>query len=439
MGIASLTSCSLYKSYQRPDDIKTQNMYGDLVSENSEDNLAKLSWRELYTDPQLQSLIERAIANNTDVKIQEWAIEQAKASRKASKLAYLPSLSLSPEGGWNRTFGDNGSSAWTYKIPVALNWELDIFGSIYNEKKMADASLQMQKDVHQAVQARLVANIASLYYQLLALDQTKQLSEEAKKVWDDMISTSQSLMDNGVTDAISVSQFKGQGYEFEANLKSVEHSIVQTELNICALLGEPHHKIERSNILNTPSPSILRVGLSAQLLDNRPDVRQAERNLEYCYHDKNLARSNFYPKINIGAEGAYNGNFILSFFAGLTQPIFAQGKIIAQNKIAKAEYEKAKLAFQQKILDASNEVLLALSTCNTAHAMTITRVKEIGEYKRAVDYSRTRMSNGEATYLDVLTAQSNLFQKQQQLIDERLEEMLGVVNLYIALGGGYSE
>ena len=435
LAVASLASCSLYKKYERPQDIKTDNLYGTALAENSEETMAQLSWRDLYSDPQLQALIEQALANNAGLKAQQWAVAQAQASKTASKMAFLPSLTFAPSGGYSYP-ADLAGKHWSYQLPVALNWELDIFGGLHNQKKMAGAALEMQKDLQQAVHARLIATVAGNYYQLLALDQTKSLLQDAMVVWDDLIRSAEAMMENGYSNAIAVSQFKGQRYDFQTSLNTVEHNITQLEIAICSILGEAPHAIGRGSIITCPSSELLRTGLSSQLLANRPDVRQAERNLEYYFHNVKYARSNFFPKFTIDGQALYNGNWVASIIGGLTQPIFARGKIIAENKIAKAQYEAAKLDFQQKLIDASGEVVLAISQCESAHKNFETRKLQVEEYRKAVEYSRTLMVNGECTYLDVLTAQSNLFDKQKSLIDDRLEEMLGTVNLYLALGGG---
>ncbi|MCF0195812.1 MAG: TolC family protein [Bacteroidaceae bacterium] len=437
VGLASVSSCSLYKKYERPSDLKTDNFYANTIQEAGEENMANLSWRELYTDPYLQQLIERALTQNTDVRMQEWAIEQAQASRRASVKAYFPSVTFQPKGEYLHQFGSDGSGAWSYQIPIALQWELDVFGGLTNKKRAAEASVILQQDAKQAIQSRLVANVASIYYQLLALDENKALCMEAKTVWDEMIETSESMMKGGLVDAIAVAQFKAQSCEFSAGLLTCEHAIMQAEINLMSLLGEAPGAVQRgAGLYEVPSPSVIQTGLSAQLLAGRPDVRQAERNLQVFYHNERYAYSEFFPKFTLSLTGAYNRNFILDFIGGLTQPIFAQGKIRANHQIAQADYEKAKLAYQQKILDASGEVVAALSTCKSAHEKIQIRNVQIEEYKKAVEYARTQMLNGEATYLDVLTAQTNLFEKRKTLIDERLEEMQGVIKLYMALGGG---
>ena len=429
--ITSFSSCALYKGYERPTDLKTEQLYGNSLAENSEETMAQLSWRELYTDPLLQALIEKALENNTGLKAQQWAVEQAKASHTASKLAYLPSLYFSPSGGYSTP-----DKTWSYQLPFALNWEIDIFGGIHNQRKMAKAALASQQDLEQAVHSRLIATVASCYYQLMALDQTMNIIIDANRVWNELIKSSEELMANGEINGMAVTQFKGQSYDFQANQRTVEHSIKQVELELCSILGEAPHAIERGNLLAATTPAILQTGLSSQLLANRPDVRQAERNLEYFYHNNCYARSNFFPKFVIDASAVFSGSWITSFIGGLTQPIFARGKIIAEKRAAKAQYEQAKLNYQQKLIDASADVVKAMSQWSTSHNNYQTRLLQVEEYQKAVDYSKTLMFNGECTYLDVLTAQTNLFSKSKSLVDDRLEELIGIVNLYLALGGG---
>ncbi|MCF0201054.1 MAG: TolC family protein [Bacteroidales bacterium] len=433
LGLASFNSCSLYKNYERPEDLKAEQLYGQSIAEEGEETMATLSWRELYSDPKLQSLIETALQNNTGMKTQEWAIAQAEASLKASKWAFAPSVGLNPAGGYNTAEG------WSYQIPLALSWEIDIFGSLRNQKQMASANLQLQQDVQQAVQSRLIANVANCYYQLLALDETKQLISEAIVVWNNMIASAEALMESGEGDAIAVAQFKGQSYDFQAALESVNKNIADLELSICSLLCEAPHSIERDSIMNRPSPSILKTGVSSQLLLNRPDVREAERNLEMFFYNERYAYSNYFPKFTIDAQALFNGQFIASFFGNLAQPIFAQGKIKAQHKTAEAQYEQAKLNLQQKLIDASGDVVAAMNQWNAAHNSIAIRTLQVEEYKKAVDFSHTQMLNGECTYLDVLLAETSLFEKRQSLIEDRLNEMLGIVNLYLSLGGGSQE
>ncbi|MCF0177674.1 MAG: TolC family protein, partial [Bacteroidales bacterium] len=423
-----LSSCSALK-YSRPEDLKQDGLYGSMAQESESPTLATLSWREIYTDPYLQALIEEALQQNVDLRIQQWAVQQAEVACTSGKLAFLPSLTLSPSGSYTTNAG------WAYQVPATLGWELDILRKS-RALQMNNANLALQQDDLQAIQSRLVANVASMYYQLLSLDETNALLDEAILVMNEMVYAMESMMEAGLTDGVAVNRFKANTRDYEIQKMTMQYNIQQAEVAMCQLLGREPGNIERGKLADCAMPENLSVGLSAQLLDNRPDVRSAERSLEYYFHGIGYARSNFYPKISLSAEAIFNGNFVAQFIGGLVQPIFAQYKTIAALKVAQADYERAKLAYQQTLIDAGSEVVLALSQCTTAKAKKQSRLQQIEECKKAVDQSRTQMFNGECTYLDVLTAQTTYFEKQAGFINDSFEELEGVVNLYLALGGG---
>lgn len=431
--VALFASCG---TYQRPAEIKTDGLYGEMLTEQDTASLAALSWRELYTDASLQQLIETALTRNTDLRIQEWAIEQAETSHKASKLAFLPSLSFTPTGGYQYSNNMLSNTGWSYSVPVALSWEVDVFGSLRNQKKRAKANLLAQRDARDAIQSRLVANVASLYHQLQAYDQQLLVLDQAIHASDEMVAVAEAMMQSGMTDAISVSQFRGRALEYKTLRLEVERSIEQAELTICALLAQTPHHIERSDMQATMMPQVLATGFSSQLLDRRPDVRQAERTLEAYYYGVQVARSDFYPKITLSGNALYDGSFVTSFLGSLVQPIFNRYRTVEAYKHAQADYAKAKLAYEQRLLDAASEVVQAVTSHRTAQRMYELRTQQVQEYAKAVTYSREQMLNGNATYLDVLTSQNDLYAKQMSAISDRLETLKSIISVYLALGGG---
>lgn len=431
--VALLASCGIYK---RPAEIKTGGLYGDMLPEQDTASLAALSWRELYTDALLQQLIESALTRNTDLRIQQWAIEQAETSHKASKLAFLPSLSFTPAGGYQYSNNAGLNTGWSYSVPVALSWEVDVFGSLRNQKKRMKANLMAQRDARDAIQSRLVANIASLYHQLQAYDQQLVVLDQAIQASNEMTATAEAMMQSGMTDAISVSQFRGRALEYKTLRLEVERSIEHAELTICALLAQTPHHIERSDMQTAVMPQALATGVSSQLLDRRPDVRQAERTLEAYYYGVQMARSDFYPKVTLGGSALYNGDFVTSFLGSLAQPIFNRYRTVEAYKHAQAAYAQAKLAYEQRLLDAASEVVQAVTSHRTAQRSYELRTQQVEEYAKAVNYSREQMFNGNATYLDVLTSQNDLYAKQMSAISDRLETFQGIISVYLALGGG---
>ena len=426
--VCILSSCSALQ-YSRPDDLKSNGLYGTMAQESESETLANLSWKEIYTDPCLQALITEALAKNIDYRTQEWVVKQAETGKTTGQLAFLPSIGVSPQGAYSPNTG------WSYQIPGTLTWELDILRKS-RSLQMANAKLSSQQDMLQAVQSRLVANVASMYYQLLALDKMLEVAQSGEEVLGEMVYALESMMEAGIGDAVAVAQFKSNAREYEVKKYTLEANIRQVEIELCRVLGREPEEISRTVLGEYPVPENLSVGLSTELLDNRPDVRAAERKLEYYFHNIGYARSNFYPKITLSAEAMFNGTFVSQFIGGLVQPIFNQYKTIAALKKAKSDYEIAKLSYQQSLINAGSEVVLALDKCNGAKKKRQARELQIEECKKAVEFSRTQMFNGESTYLDVLTAQNTYFEKQQGLIQEMQDELLGAVELYLALGGG---
>ncbi|MCF0202148.1 MAG: TolC family protein [Bacteroidaceae bacterium] len=444
LSVAALCSCAQLKQYvknakmkdyTRPADVVTDKLYGTMAAEIDSTTMAKFSWRELYKDPCLQALIEKALSANHDLKYQEWAVAQAESSLKESKKAILPSIWFNPGGGYSYMTGGVGSQ-WSYSIPLSLEWEVNFFKKFSNHRKMSAANVEMEKEYINAVKGRIVANIASLYYQLQAYDQTLKLADEALAMWAEMIEASEALMEAGVSDAVAVSQFKAKSYEYVTLKQVTEHGIKQAEAELCLLMCETPHAIQRSKDVVLLPADMVSAGISAQLLDNRPDVRAAERQLEAFYYNEAYARSQFYPSITFNLQALFNGEFLASAMGSIVAPLFSQYKLKAAQEIALAQYEQQKGVFQHTLETAGKEVVLALQQYKTAGDKFATHKEQIDEYKNAVVYSREQMYNGDGTYLSVLTAQSELYAKLQTLIDDTFEQQQSIISLYLALGGG---
>ena len=227
-----LTSCGIYTKYQRPEDITTDGLYGHDLDGQSLDSLslfvasdtasiASLSWRELFTDPQLQSLIEQALQGNTDLLSARQRIKEAEATLMSAKLSYLPSFMLTPQGGVSSF--DNSKGSWTYSGIASASWEVDIFGKLTNAKRRSKALYLQSLEYEQAVSTSLIANVANLYYTLLMLDEQYRISEETAASWRESVRTMRAMMAAGMTNEASVSQS-------EANCRQVEASVSYTHL-----------------------------------------------------------------------------------------------------------------------------------------------------------------------------------------------------------------
>lgn len=438
---AAMTSCGIYKNYQRP-DVVTDGLYGTAETADST-TLGDISWQEMFTDPQLQALIDLALTNNTDLQSAQWRVKEAEATLKSAHLAYLPSFNFAPQG--TISSFDNGAASKTYSIPVTASWQIDIFGGLTNAKRKAKALYLQSREYQQAVRTQLIASVANLYYTLLMLDSQYEVTKETAAKWEESVRTMREMKAAGMTNEAGVAQYEGSYYGIVASLNDIEYSIRETENSLCSVLGEVPHEIVRGRLDEQQLPDNLAVGVPVQMLSNRPDIRQAEYSLMQSFYATNAARSALYPSITLSGSAGWTNNagvitnpgkLLLSAAGSLLQPIFNANANRANLKIAKAQQEESKLAFQQALLNAGAEVNNALTQCQTARAKTDLRIKQIEAMERAVESTELLMQHSSTTYLEVLTAQQSLLSAQLSQIADQFDEIQGVVNLYQALGGG---
>lgn len=441
---ALLSSCGIYSSYERPADIKTDNLYGATVTESADSaGLAALPWRSLFTDPTLQSLIEKGLQNNTDMRTAALGIEQAEASLKAARLSFFPSFALAPQGGFNSV--DWAKASKTYTIPLSASWQVDIFGSLRNAKKRAQVQLESSKAYKQAVQTQLIATIANYYYTLAMLDEQLNVSKATADIWKENIKTYKALMNVGQTTSAAVAQAEGNYYNVCAQIVDLEQQITEVENSFSTLLGETVSSIQRQSINDWQAPQSITVGIPSYALANRPDVKNAELALASAFYNTNAARSAFYPALNLtGTLGWTNdlgvivnpGKWIWQAVGSLTQPIFQNGKLRANLKISKAQQEEAQLAFQQTLLNAGAEVNTAMAKIQNNTEKEELNDKRIASMEQAVKSTQLLMQNSSTNYLEVLTAQQSLLSAQLSKISTQFAKIQGTIELYQALGGG---
>lgn len=440
----TLSSCGIYTNYKPATEVPA-DLYGEEVAvADTSGNIGNRSWREIFTDPQLQGLIAQGLQNNTDLQSAQWRVKEAEAAMLSAKLAYLPSFALSPQG--TVSSFDKSKATQTYSLPVTAGWEVDIFGRIRNAKHRAKALLEQSRDYKQAVQTQLVAGIANTYYTLLMLDEQLEISVQTEHSWKETVDATRALMNAGLANEAAVSQMEATYYTICTSVLDLKEQINQVENSLSLLLAETPHAVRRGKLKGQQLPEDLAVGIPVQMLANRPDVRSAERSLEAAFYASNQARSAFYPSIVLsGSAGWTNsagsmilnpGKFLATAIGSLTQPLFNQGANIAQLKIAKAQQEEAKLSFQQALLNAGSEVNEALVKYQTAREKSAYYDKQIISLNKALESTSLLMQHGNTTYLEVLTAQQTLLNAQLAQVANRFTEIQGVINLYQALGGG---
>ena len=448
---ALLSSCHIYKSYDRPEDITTAGLYRDtvaggdtLVADTA--NFGNLPWREVFTDPKLQALIKQALTSSPDIRTAALKVKEAQAPLLASKLAFIPALTLSPQG--TVSSWDKGKATQTYSLPVTASWQIDLFGQLLNLKRQAQATLEQTKAYEQNTRVQLIANTANLYYTLLMLDRQLEITEGTAEILKKNTETMEAMKESGIynTTEAAVEQSRAAYAQVQASLPDIRTNIREIENSLCLLLGEPAHAIERGILEEQQLPSDFSAGIPLQLLSNRPDVKAAEQALASAYYNTNVARSNFYPRITLSGSAGWTNSagaaivnpakLLASAVASLTQPIFQNGANIAKLKIAKAQQEEAQIQFQTTLLNAGNEVSNALGQYQACSQKVEARNMEVNSAKNAADYTKELFNLGTSTYLEVLSAQQSYLSAQLSEVSDTFSRMQAVISLYQALGGG---
>lgn len=443
----SLTGCkSLYGNYERP-DIKTSGIVRDPVDDKAalagSSDFGNLPWRSVFTDPQLQTLIEKALENNPDLLNAALNIDIAEQQLRASKLAFLPSVVFAPNGSISH-FGTHTSSTQAYTLPITASWDVDLFGKLRSQKKAAQMALIQSRDYKVAVQTNLICNVANLYYTLLMLDRQKQIVDDmsglTKNTWDMM----KLQMEFGRARSTSVQSAEAAYYSVQTQGADIKRQIRETENTLSLLLGEPAQSIARGSLDNQSLPTNFSGGIGVQLLSNRADVHANEMALAQCFYNIQEARSRFYPALNISPTGAWTnsnglvnpGKLLLSVVGSLTQPIFMRGQLKAGLRVAEDRYKQAYNTWQNSILKAGAEVSNALVAYNSADEKNKLQQQQIDVLKQNVDHTQMLYAQSSSSYLEVITAQQSLLNAEISQVQEQFTKLQAIVNLYNALGGG---
>ena len=444
VGVALLMSgCGLYTTY-KPVEKVPENLYGNIELNDSVAPLNTMSWKELFTDPQLQTLISKALEQNIDLRTADLRVTEAEAALRASKLAFLPSFAIAPQG--TVSSFDKSKAVQTYTLPLAASWEVDIFGRLRNAKKQSAAALEQSKDYRQAVRTQIISAFANTYYTLLMLDEQLEISTATEATWKETVDVMRKLMNAGMGTEASVAQMEATYYSIQNSVLDLRDQINQLENAMSLLLGESVHHIERGRLADQTFPDNIAVGVPVTLLSQRPDVRSAERGIEQAFYVTNQARAAFYPSLNLSGNVGWTnsagsmvvnpGKLIANAIGSLTMPLFSRGRNKANLEIAKAQQEEAALAFEQTLLNAGKEVNDAMTQYQIAKNKSELLACQVDASERAYKSTQLLMRHGPTTYLEVLTAQQALLTAQLQQAANRFSEIQSVINIYHALGGG---
>ena len=447
---AMMCSCGVYKKYQSQTEAP-KDLYGtgdSIAQAMNESSIASISWREFFVDPILQQLIDSALARNTDMASARLAVEQAQASLTAAKWAFVPSLSLNPQGNISTTmFGAAGKGTglgYSYSVPLQLDWNIGISGSLIVNKRKTQAILEQAKASREATQANLISTVAQEYFQLLMLDKQLEILVKTDSLWDVSLETEKALWENGQAYSTAVNQMESSNLSVKTQIIDTRRSILSTENEICTLLHMTPQAIQRNKWGDYTLPERFSTGVPAVLLENRPDIKAADQALAEAFYNTAAARAQFYPSFSLaGLLGWTNnagvianpGALLMQLAASLTQPIFAAGKLTAQLKIAKYNQEDKLNQYVQTVLEAGNQVNEALADCQTARDKDALYKRQVEVLQDAYDGTHELMNNGKASYLEVLTAQESLLSAQLNEASNLYNGAISLIGLYIALGG----
>ncbi|MDE6322532.1 MAG: TolC family protein [Paramuribaculum sp.] len=450
ISMAGLSSCNIYKKYETPDSTALTAEYKKaLESEIDSTAFGNLRWQEVFTDPTLASLIDQALANNTNFKNAKLNVDIAHAQLKGAKLAYLPSVALAPSGQGSKFFTDPSQNmSWGYTIPLAVSWEIDVFAKLLNSKRGAQAAYEQSEAYRQATRSQIISSVATCYYTIAMLQAQLETSQSTAKLWEESVQTMKDLKEAGRLTEVAVVQSEAQYYGILASITDIEVSLHEMNNTMSLLLNVMPQKWAIPSSAVISSPAIVRESIPMRELASRPDVAAAERSLAVAYYSTNSARAAFYPGLSITANGGFTnmlgsaiinpGKFFINLAGSLTAPLFSRGQNIARLEAAKAQQEQAMNNFEYTLMSASAEVSDALTLYQKSVEKNKSLEIQASKLSNAVDFTQELLKLGSygTTYLDVLTAQQGLLQAQISSLAALNAQNRALINLYQSLGGG---
>lgn len=447
LSVTALSGCGIYKKYDVKDiDSQLVKEYAEALQiQDDSTAFGNLSWRAVFTDPALVDFIQRALDNNKDLRNAKLNVDIAHAQLKGARLSYLPSLAFAPNGAGAK-YADNDFS-WTYQLPLAVSWEVDIFGKILNTKRGAEMAELQSRAYEQAVRSQIIAGVAQCYYSISALEAQLKLSRETSELWKESVNVMRNLKEAGRLREDAVVQSLAQYYSIEASITDIELSLHEANNTMSLLLNEMPRKWTVSPDASINVPVMNRTAIPMAELAVRPDVRASEMALASAYYSTASARAAFYPSINITANGGFTnllggfvknpGDWFIQLAGSLTAPIFSRGQNIARLEAAKAQQQQALNNFEYTLMSAAADVSDAMTVYEKSVKKQQWLALQVENLGKAVDITNELLLfDGSTTYLEVLTAQKNLLSAQTAQITTNLTAARSIINLYQNLGGG---
>jgi NodT family efflux transporter outer membrane factor (OMF) lipoprotein len=445
----AFSSCKVTQTYQSPGLTMTSLFRGSTSSDTN--TIANLHWNQVFTDTILQRLIAEGIAQSPNLQIAYQTVQQAQSYYFQSGAAFFPTLNANAQATMSKLSAVQGfgirTSANQFQLGLSSGWEANIWGRLSSARRASLADLLQSEAGARAVQTSLVADIANYYYALLALDRQLAITQRTVQYWDTTVQTMRALKEAAVVTGAAVVQSEASRYAAEVTIPDIKQNIRETENALSILLKRTPGAIPRTNIDDQAALNMLQTGVPAQLLANRPDVQQAELSFRAAFEQTNVARTYFYPSLTITGSGGLSSLTLKNFFnagsifasigAGLTQPIFNGRANRTRLEVARSQQQQAFLTFQNTLLTAGQEVSDAISLYQTAIDKVSSRSNQLIALQRSVEYSQELLRYGSANYTEVIQARQSLLAAQISRVNDRLQQLQAIVNLYRALGGGW--
>jgi len=458
LGISLMSGCNVGPKYVRPNVTAPPVYRGpdeSHVSSDAKNSFGDEEWTKVYSEPELQKLIRKALANNYDVRIAARRILEQQAQVRITRSQQFPTITVGGTG-IGATLPDNiGGTQLPNPLvagsfSLAASWVPDFWGLYRHQTEAARAQLLAQTWAQRAVQITLIQQVASSYLQLRALDRQLEITKETLKVRQDSVELTRKLESGGSVPLSDVRQAEQLLYTAASEVPQLEEQIQQQENALAFLLGEnPRHVVHDDPNALAPPPQDLPVGIPSQLLERRPDVQEAEATLIAANAQIGVARAQFFPNLTISGSGGVGGDSLAAIFdpagktiygiGALTQPLFEGGRLRGQLQLSQQAKEEMVLNYEKTIAGAFRDVSNALVALNKQRSNREQQERLVEAAQDATRLARIRYQGGSTGYLEVLTTDSNLFTAQLNLVNAQQYEALGRIQLYSALGGGWQQ
>ena len=447
-----LSGCAVGPNYKRPPVNAPETFRGE--TETATNSFANLPWWQVFDDPTLQNLIRTALTNNYDLRIAVTRVEQARATAAQARAGFFPQVNYAATAarGKNVAGGNTPSPTGTigdvFAADVNASWEIDLWGRIRRLNESARAQFLASQEARRGVTISLIAQVAQNYLQLLALDRQLEIARQSTNSFGQSLKIFNQRLQGGVASILETSSAEALMDSAAATIPELERQIALQENQLSLLLGQnPGAILRGATSLDRQAPPEIPAGLPSALLERRPDLREAEQQLRSASAEVGVAKADFFPKLNLtGLFGEVSpelsaftsgGDVAWGIAAGLTGPLFHGGQLRAQYAQARAVRDQFALQYQASVLNAFQEISDALISAEKSASARTQQSRAVEAYKIAVRISMERYRMGSADYYEVLQEQQLLFPAEKTLAQFQLNQLLAVVQLYRALGGGW--